>query len=40
MTFLEKLRAVIEDTSTVKGKIFDYFIFGHHLNCIHDLKNT
>lgn len=24
--FLEKLRAVIEDTSTVKGKIFDYFI--------------
>jgi len=26
MTFLEKLRAVIEDTSTVKGKIFDYFI--------------
>ena len=26
MMFLEKLRAVIEDTSTVKGKIFDYFI--------------
>ena len=24
--FLEKLRAVIEDTSTLKGKIFDYFI--------------
>jgi len=24
--FLEKLRAIIEDTSTVKGKIFDYFI--------------
>ena len=24
--FLEKLRAVIEDTTTVKGKIFDYFI--------------
>ena len=24
--FLEKLRAVIKDTSTVKGKIFDYFI--------------
>jgi len=24
--FLEKLRAVIEDTSTSKGKIFDYFI--------------
>ena len=26
MTFLEKLRSIIEDTSTVKGKIFDYFI--------------
>ncbi|MDA9874401.1 ion transporter [Flavobacteriaceae bacterium] len=26
MMFLEKLRAVIEDTSTLKGKIFDYFI--------------
>ena len=26
MMFLEKLRAIIEDTSTVKGKIFDYFI--------------
>ena len=26
MKFIEKLRAVIEDTSTVKGKIFDYFI--------------
>ena len=26
MKFIEKLRAVIEDTSTLKGKIFDYFI--------------
>ena len=26
MLFLEKLRAVTQDTSTVKGKIFDYFI--------------